>query len=293
MSFLTAKDVRNLEFNFYELLYRASGKIENKQAFFRETMKIRVPKTSYEIMWDRLVEKLERKGAGEAVFDYILHTASPRLRSLLQDASRGPVSNLTERDLDRFGLLFFRKGKLRRIGQLLVGYAMAAKVREQRAGKETTDRPGLPPLEYPTTVSGVEQFQYDVALSYASEQREYVTQVYHALVEMGIKTFYDMAEESTLWGKDLVAYLDSVFRIMARFCVVFVSREYVSKPWPRLEAQRALARAVSEKGEYILPVRFDRTPLPGLLVTVKYLNAEGHTPTQLAGMIQRKLMEAN
>jgi len=47
--------------------------------------------------------------------------------------------------------------------------------------------------------------------------------------------------------------------------VVFVSAEYAARDWTRLERRAALARAVRERREYVLPARFDDTPLPGLL----------------------------
>ncbi len=57
------------------------------------------------------------------------------------------------------------------------------------------------------------------------------------------------------------------------------------------EAQSALARAVQEKGEYVLPVRFDDSELPGLLPTIKYLWAKDYTPDQLAEIMRSKLEE--
>ena len=42
---------------------------------------------------------------------------------------------------------------------------------------------------------------YDVALSFAGEDRPYVQQVAQRLVESGIKVFYDDFEKVDLWGK--------------------------------------------------------------------------------------------
>ncbi len=84
MANLTAKDVRSIEDRFYELLVDAPGTKEDKQGFFLSRMKVRVPKTNYKFMWERLVDYLRgRGGAGEAVFDYVLDTADERLKRLL------------------------------------------------------------------------------------------------------------------------------------------------------------------------------------------------------------------
>ena len=47
--------------------------------------------------------------------------------------------------------------------------------------------------------------------------------------------------------------------------VVFMSAAYADRDRTRLERRAALARAVRERREYVLPARFDDTPLPGLL----------------------------
>jgi hypothetical protein len=45
-------------------------------------------------------------------------------------------------------------------------------------------------------------FSYDVALSFAGEQRAYVQKVAAALRRRGIRPFYDDYEKVELWGKD-------------------------------------------------------------------------------------------
>ncbi len=287
MAYLLAKNVRSIEYPFYELLYDAPGTKEDKQDFFQRRRKVLVPKTNYEVMWERLVEWLGRAGAGEALFDYVLYAAGPRLQGLLVEASRGRRVKLRQNEKAAVSHIFWLNGKLRRIGEHLVGYMVeigkTPTTKKAKAGKKRTKI--LPP----TTPE--RSFQYDVALSCAGEQRSYVKPVYKTLKKMGIKTFYDEAETVSLWGKDLEVHLDKVFRKMARVCVVFVSKEYVSKSWPSFEAQSALARSVEEKGEYVLPVRFDDSELPGLRPTLGYLDANRYTPEQLAQIIKSKMEE--
>ncbi len=301
MAYLAAKDVGNIEDRFIELLTHAPGTKTDKQAFFERQMKVTVAKTSYEVMWDRLVDHFNRAGAGEAVFDYILSTKDDHLRRSLIKASTGKRVKLRRNERAVVSDLFWENGKPRRIGQLLLEYIHQIGWLHQPVGKSrvvmnTTSPYGIIPsgLELrdafqPPMQAPVRQFPYDVALSYASEQRRYVRRVYKKLIQLGVQTFYDEGEVVNLWGKDLEAYLERVFRKMARACVVFVSKHYVSKPWPRFEAQGALARAVQERGEYVLPVRFDDSELPGLLPTIKYVWAKDYTPEQLAEILQMKL----
>jgi hypothetical protein len=107
------------------------------------------------------------------------------------------------------------------------------------------------------------RYPYDVALSFAGEQRPYLEQVAAGLKSHGVKVFYDSYERVTLWGKDLYTHLDDVYQNQARFVVLFGSAEYASKVWTKHELRSAQARALNEKGEYILPARFDDTKIPG------------------------------
>lgn len=49
--------------------------------------------------------------------------------------------------------------------------------------------------------------EYDVALSFAGEDRDYAGQVAEQLVELGVTVFYDRFEQVNLWGKDLAEHL--------------------------------------------------------------------------------------
>ena len=54
------------------------------------------------------------------------------------------------------------------------------------------------------------QVEFDIALSFAGEDRNYVDQVAHILKSKGISVFYDKFEEANLWGKNLYDYLHNV-----------------------------------------------------------------------------------
>ena len=132
-------------------------------------------------------------------------------------------------------------------------------------------------------------FTYDVALSFAGEQRAYVQKVAVALRRRGIRPFYDDYEQATLWGKDLYEHLDWIYQKAARYCVLFASEAYAKKVWTTHERRSAQARALQSNEEYVLPVRFDDTEIPGLRSTVAYVNARSLPPGRLTGLISKKL----
>ena len=132
--------------------------------------------------------------------------------------------------------------------------------------------------------------EWDVALSFAGEQRAYVQKVADRLRALGIKVFYDAYLQEDLWGKDLYAHLDRVYRTASHYCVLFISADYARKVWTNHERRSAQARALESKSEYILPARFDDTDIPGLLPTTAYIDLAGVTPDGLAEMISRRIL---
>jgi WD40 repeat protein len=133
--------------------------------------------------------------------------------------------------------------------------------------------------------------RWDVALSFAGAQRDYVGQVARALTAWGVRCFYDADEEIDLWGKFLPEELSAIYGEQAAVVVVFVSAEYAARDWTRVERRAALDGAVRERREYVLPARFDDTPLPGLLPSVSYVDLRKKTPQQFAAMIAAKLAD--
>jgi hypothetical protein len=132
-------------------------------------------------------------------------------------------------------------------------------------------------------------FEYEICLSFAGEDRDYVEAVAQGLRDRGIRVFYDRYAEVELWGKDLYDQLHYVYQKAARYCVLFVSDAYASKAWPTHERQSAQARAIKESQEYILPARFDDTEIPGLRDTVGHIDLRDTAPDALVELITKKL----
>ena len=128
---------------------------------------------------------------------------------------------------------------------------------------------------------------YDVAISFAGEQRQFVEEFATSLKKHGTTVFYD--DFVDLWGKDLTVELARVYRSGARYVVIFVSNEYVKKAWPNEERQHALAGRIERMDDSILPARFDPIKLPGLPASVGYIDIGDRTPQDLARLVANKL----
>ena len=100
---------------------------------------------------------------------------------------------------------------------------------------------------------------------------------------------HDGFETVSSWGRNGVELFYEVYAQQSAYVVMFISDTYVSKFWPIHERKSALSRMILEQREYILPVRFDGTEVPGLPGDIIYLCARERTPAQLSAEIADKL----
>lgn len=131
--------------------------------------------------------------------------------------------------------------------------------------------------------------KYDVALSFAEEDRSFVSDVAEYLRQHDIRFFYDDDKRIETWGINLYTYLDKVYREEATYCVLFISRYYKEKRWTNHERVRAQARAFYENREYVLPFKFDNTEIEELQDSIAYLTVERYNAAQLAQAIVDKV----
>lgn len=131
--------------------------------------------------------------------------------------------------------------------------------------------------------------EYQIALSLAGEERAYVEAVAGHLKAAGVHVFYDRFETVRLWGRDLAEEFQQLYFGKSEYVVMFVSKSYVRKIWPNHEKRAALAAALGANREYVLPVRFDDTELPGLNPTVSFVDARTTSERELAIYILQKI----
>lgn len=196
-------------------------------------------------------------------------------------------------DIDRFNIELRRLAhdeltrRATRLEQMQGGLAeLGLPVRRSlRSIRDETQGPVALPEAQPTDVPE----RYDVALSFAGENRTYVEKVAERLRAAEISVFYDKFEQATLWGKNLIDHLAEIYQKRSRYVVMFISEHYVAKPWPSHERTHAQSRALLARDEYILPARFDDTEVPGLAGTVSHIDLRETNPEQLAQLIVTKL----
>jgi hypothetical protein len=132
-------------------------------------------------------------------------------------------------------------------------------------------------------------FPYDIAISFAGEDRPIALQIFELLRSRGINVFYDFNEQSDMLGKNLIDHLSDIYSNRARYCLMLISKDYPDKPWTRLERRSAQARAFRQPEEYILPVRLDDTEVPGLPSSIGYFDLRRYSVENLVDQIVKKI----
>lgn len=151
--------------------------------------------------------------------------------------------------------------------------------REQTGANEVTI-PQTPRLSH---------YDFDIAVSFAGEDRGVVHQYCDILCSDRLKVFYDKYERIDLWGANLYDKLDEVYRTKALYCVIFISKHYAAKVWTNHERKSAQARALQENREYVLPVRLDDTEISGIPSTIGYIDLREISVEKLAEMTVQKV----
>lgn len=135
-------------------------------------------------------------------------------------------------------------------------------------------------------------YEYDVAFSFAGEDRAYVAQLVGMVRARGISVFYDDYETASLAGENLIQRLYHIYRDSARLCVIVVSSSYLNKDWTMHELKAAQDREFVEKYAYIIPIKLETgISLPGIPNTKGYLDAKNHSIGEIAYIIRDKVAD--
>lgn len=137
-----------------------------------------------------------------------------------------------------------------------------------------------------------DEFEYDVALSFAGEEKEVVDAFAEELKSKGISVFLDEYRSAGLWGMDMIDHLVNLYSRKARYCLLLISRHYPLKRWAEEERTAAQERSLREADKYILPLRLDDTDVPGLEESAGYRDLRQHSVEEVVALLEQKLGEA-
>lgn len=101
--------------------------------------------------------------------------------------------------------------------------------------------------------SGIEfNSRYDIALSFAGEDRKIAEAIFKELDKRDISTFYDFNEQHRIVSEDVEEYLKPIYRSESRFVVPILGSQYPRKIWTQFETRQFRDRF---KDGSVLPIR--------------------------------------
>lgn len=80
-----------------------------------------------------------------------------------------------------------------------------------------------------------DEFEYDIAISFAGEDRKTAEGIANSLIIEGVKVFYDRFYKVDMWGKKLTNYFQDVYGPKARFVMILISKHYPITDWTDFE----------------------------------------------------------
>lgn len=143
----------------------------------------------------------------------------------------------------------------------------------------------------PISIKPYDQFEYDVALSFARADRTVAEEFASLLRSKNIRVYSDEYEAAELGGSDFVMHVAELYRTQARYCVMLLSRHYPLKKWTEAERTSAQEHALRDANEYILPVRLDDTHIPGAADATGYRDLRQHYIESIGDWLESKLAE--
>jgi hypothetical protein len=132
----------------------------------------------------------------------------------------------------------------------------------------------------------MENYKYDIAISYASEQSQYVQNVVKALQEQSLTVFADYLEPHRFLGELLPEELRKIYHDESKHVLLFLSYEYIKKKYTQYEGRIVCERLLD--GDKFFLIKIDDVTLPWLNSAIGYISME-YTPQMIAQMIKKKI----
>lgn len=134
-----------------------------------------------------------------------------------------------------------------------------------------------------------DEYPWDVAISFAGEDRPTVIEFVRELEAKGVFPFYDFNHQAQLWGVDLQQKLAEIYANDALLMVIFISSKYPEKDWTKFEFEIGKLAGKKRPEAYILPIIIEDVPMVGLSSTLGKVFLKDHNLSYCADLIVERL----
>lgn len=104
----------------------------------------------------------------------------------------------------------------------------------------------------------MKEYEFDIAISYASEQINVVKRTVEFLKKYGINVYFAPENQNCLVAKNILTELTDIYLNKCRYILAFISKEYLEKDITKNELSIALSR-ISKGENCLLPVSVNQT----------------------------------
>ncbi len=134
-------------------------------------------------------------------------------------------------------------------------------------------------------------FEYDVAVSFATEDRAAAEELAGLLAARNIQVLRAEYHPDELGGSDFVTHIAEMYRTKAQYCLLLISKHYPLNAWTKAERASAREHALRDPDEYILPVRLDDSGIPGMQDVKGYQDVSHGSMESIVDLLEGKLRE--
>lgn len=132
---------------------------------------------------------------------------------------------------------------------------------------------------------------YDIALSYASEQKQMVSRVAAILETEGLKVFFAPDRQGQFAADNMISRFYQIFRYQSRYTAAFVTEDYLRKEYTMFEAESAQLSDRYGRKNHLIPICFGEATLPGLDSDICRIRGDGMREARLAEQILQIIRE--
>ena len=136
----------------------------------------------------------------------------------------------------------------------------------------------------------ISPFRFDIALSYASQQRSIVSEVSRSLTQRHVRVMYDVDQSHVLLASNLLAKLPKTFAIESEWCAAFFSSDYFASEWTKIEFESVM-KEIERGREMLIPIMLSETELPQAVRSLCYSDAKALKPAEIADRILKYIAE--
>lgn len=114
-------------------------------------------------------------------------------------------------------------------------------------------------------------YEWEVALSFAGENRELAAYLDDKLTLLDVPVFYDANYEANYLGKTWSAQFKEIFGEKSRYVICILDKHHAQKIWPTFEREIFIPRVASGT---VIPIFLDETKFVGIphdLIGIKFM----------------------